>query len=132
MTKEINNTDMDKSKGVFREGDNDFNKHVVKNINKLEEWSRRKYGSVLYDSEIDGKDGQTFRDNILNHGYLYFIVIDSKNNVFGHYHPDVIERTNTYSYSEGIFLFTLNNNGRCGIRKFNKNKKFKVFTIIYD
>ena len=67
----------------------------------------------------------------MNHNQLYFIVIDSKNNVFGHYHPSVIDKIDSYNYDSNIFIFTLNSNGRCGIKKFN-NKNGKAFTRIYN
>ena len=86
--------------------------------------------NVLYDSDIDGKDSSIFRNKIMNHNQLYFIIIDSNNNVFGHYHPGVIDKIG-YNYDSNIFIFTLNSNGRCGIKKFN-NKDGNTFTWIYN
>ena len=67
----------------------------------------------------------------MNHNRLYFIIIDSNNNVFGHYHPSVINKINSGIYDSNIFIFTLNNNGRSGIKKFN-NKDGITFTGIYN
>ena len=66
-----------------------FDKHVTNNIKTLEEWSGYQYDidkSVIFDSDRDGKLNTIFRKKIANHEHLYFIVIDSVNNVFGHYH----------------------------------------------
>ena len=105
------------------------NKYVFNNMNKLEEWSGKKYSSVLYDSDIDGKDSSIFRNKILNHNQLCFIAIDSNDNVFGHYHPGVIDKINNHIYDNNIFIFTLNSNGRSGIKKFN-NKDGYTYTWI--
>ena len=62
---------------------------------------------------------------IHGHSQLYFIVIDSNNNVFGHYHPGFVGHFNVEGYDgdhdDGIFLFTLNSNGRCGVKKYDNN-----------
>ena len=106
-------------------------KYVVNNIPKLEEWSGKKYSSVLYDSDIDGKDSSIFRNKILNHNQLYFIAIDSNDNVFGHYHPGVIDKIRRNIYDNNIFIFTLNSNGRSGIKKFDR-KDGDTCTGIYS
>ena len=103
-------------------------KYVVNNIPKLEEWSGKKYSSVLYDSDIDGKDSSIFRNKILNHNQLYFIAIDSNDNVFGHYHPGVIDKIGDRIYDNNIFIFTLNSNGRSGVKKFDS--KTDIYTQI--
>ena len=107
-----------------------FNKYIVNNIPKLEEWSGKKYSSVLYDSDIDGKDSSIFRNKILNHNQLCFIAIDSNDNVFGHYHPGVIDKIGV-NFDKNIFIFTLNSNGRSGIKKFNR-KDVNPYTCIYN
>ena len=66
----------------------------------------------------------------MNHNQLYFIIIDSNDNVFGHYHSSVIDKTGDI-YDSNIFIFTLNSNGRCGIKKFD-NKDGKTYTKIYN
>ena len=88
--------------------------------------------TVLYDSDIDGKDSSIFRNKILNHNQLYFIIIDSNDNVFGHYHPGVIDKISSNIYDSNIFMFTLNSNGRCGIKKFNNKGGDDACTYICD
>ena len=68
----------------------------------------------------------------MNHNQLYFIVIDSNDNVFGHYHPSVIDKTYYKSYDSNIFIFTLNNNGRCGIKKFDNKGGNNAYTYIWN
>ena len=87
--------------------------------------------NVLYDSDIDGKDSLIFRNKIMNHNQLYFIAIDSNDNVFGHYHSGVIDKIGSSIYDSNMFMFILNRNGRCGIKKFN-NKYGKACTCIYN
>ena len=76
------------------------------------------YG-YLWCSEIDGKSSEIFRNRIINHSHLYFIVVDSNDNVFGHYHNSVIDKIGGYIKDDKSFMFTLNSNGRCGVMKFN-------------
>ena len=66
----------------------------------------------------------------MNHNQLYFIIIDSKNNVFGHYHSSVIDEIGNNIYDSNIFIFTLNSNGRCEIKKFNNKNVNNAFTYI--
>ena len=85
-----------------------FNKYIVNNIPILEEWSGLKFNEVLYDSEKDGKSSEIFRNKVVNYSHLYFIVIDSNNNVFGHYHNGIINRIGHRIYDKSIFMFSLN------------------------
>ena len=62
---------------------------------------------------------------------MYFIVIDSNDNIFGHYHSGVIERASSQAVDDNIFLFTLNSNGRCDIQKYN-SKGNSIYTFIYN
>ena len=107
-----------------------LNRYIMYNMDKLEEWSGMKYNSVLYDSERDGKDSEVFREKIMNHEHLYFIPIDSDNNVFGHYHPSKITKVDSQNEEKGIFLFTLNSNGRYGVGKFDHLKSIETCTYI--
>lgn len=67
----------------------------------------------------------------MNHNQLYFIIIDSNDNVFGHYHSSVIKKIGSNIYDSNIFIFTLNNNGRSEIKKFN-SKGGNAYTRIYN
>ena len=78
----------------------------------------------MYDSDIDGQDSQTFRNKILNHQHLYFIVTDSDNNVFGHYHDSLINKIDESDgacngiYDSNFFMFSLHNKGDNIVKKF--------------
>ena len=108
----------------------EYNKHIINNIPILEEWCGYKYKEILYDSEIDGKSSEIFRDQIINHSHLYFIIIDSNDNVFGHYHNNIIDRIADYINDPNIFMFTLYSNGRNGIKKYERKRK--LYTFIYE
>ena len=99
-------------------------------IPTLEDWSGLKYGQVLYDSDVDGKSSEIFKNKIINHSHLYFIVIDSDYNIFGHYHNKKIDKIGFDINDNDIFLFTLDSNGRNGVDKFKRKKT--VCTHIYD
>ena len=60
----------------------------------------------------------------------YFIVIDSDDNVFGHYQHGAVSAFEG-GYDDKMFLFTLNSNGRCDVKRFNSVSKF-TFTFIQD
>ena len=67
----------------------------------------------------------------MNHNQLYFIIIDSNDNVFGHYHSSIINKISSNIYDSNIFIFTLNNNGRSEIKKFD-SKYGDAYTFIYN
>ena len=105
--------------------------YIMNNKSVLEEWSGKTFNRVLYDSDNDDKKASTFREKIMNHGQLYFIVFDYNNNVFGHYYPGVINKTERLFSDVDTFIFTVNSNGRCGMKKFNSKGK-STWTFIYD
>ena len=108
------------------------NKYITNNINKLEEWSKLKFNQIVYDSDIDGKSNEIFRNKIINHSHLYFIVIDDKNNVFGYYFPGKIDNIGNDIYDPNIFMFSLNSNGRCDVMKFNNKESIQLPSIYND
>ncbi len=69
-----------------------YKEHIINNIAILEEYSGYKYKEIIYDSNKDGKSSSIFRNKIINRSHLYFIIIDSNDNVFGHYHNNVINK----------------------------------------
>ena len=100
-------------------------KYVVNNIKMLEEWCGHQYNTVLYDSDVDSSN--SFVEKVEGHEHLYFIVIDDENDVFGHYHDGVVY--SHVEYDKGIFLFTLNSNGRCGVMKYT-SRSDRVNTVL--
>ena len=45
----------------------DAYQYITDNMYKLEEWSGKRYRSVLFDSDRDGQDSSVFRNRIMNH-----------------------------------------------------------------
>ena len=104
---------------------------IFKNMSVLENWCGNNFNEILYDSNTDGSDSFVFRSKILGHSKLYFIVIDNDNNVFGHYHPSVIDPSKQCNVDNDIFLFTLYSNERSKQKKF-KNIMRGTYTCIYN
>ena len=72
------------------------------------------YDQILYKNEIDSKETSTINSTVINNEYLYFIVINNKNNMFGHYFETIIHNSykhNEYNYNYyfRIFIFSLIN-----------------------
>ena len=89
----------------------------------LEEWSEKKFNTVLFDSDTDGEDYKLFHSRILEHSSHYFIVIDTNGNVFGHYYPSMIDKIWDYEIEgtnddNNIFMFTLKNKENSGSKRF--------------
>ena len=117
-----------------------YKRFIEHNMNLLEQWSGHTFKSLLYDSDSDAKESSVFRNKVLNHSHLYFIVIDTCDNVFGHYHDSLIDKygdgktvenvKKNCVYDDEIFLFTLHNNTTHKKQKFER--KGKLSTLIYD
>ena len=69
-----------------------------------------KFNKIIYDNNTPYSrfSSPSFAKCVVNHRHLYFIVIDSDNNVFGHYHNGLINDANVELYDNKIFMFTLN------------------------
>ena len=111
-------------------------KYIYNQEQTLENWSGKEVDRVIYDSEIDGEESTIFRSRILNHNYLYFIFVDSDNNVFGHYLPCTINRfgykdSSKQLIDDNIFVFSLYSNGRCKTSRYLSNNK-GTFVYIYN
>ena len=104
-----------------------YDSYVLCHIPKLEEWSGKTYDKIIYDSNTDGEDSSVFESKVMDQQYLYFIVVDSDNNVFGNYCSAVLDVKDNYIPDEESFIFTLNSNNRCVAKKYDvkklKNKK---------
>ena len=90
------------------------------NISLLEQWCKLDFCNIFYNSSRDG----TKFNGINEQMNLYFIVIDSNNNVFGNF--DSLNG----GYNKNIFLFTLNNNNRCGTKKFKPKNNTDIYSYI--
>ena len=123
----------EKKKKELIQKDEMYNIYINRNIPILEKWCGYKFNKVLYDSNFEDKDMYKFQIKISGHEKLYFIVFDENNNIFGHFHGDRFRVYNSgicaINETTGAFIFTLNNNGRCGIEKFQVIEK-KSRTVI--
>ncbi|BFU22116.1 predicted protein [Entamoeba histolytica] len=101
-------------------------------IEQLEEWTERKVGNVLFDSDIDNWNRNTsvFDQRIMNKKHVTIIIKDSEGNKFGGY---VNEKIDKYGYDwindSKSFVFSLESNGRIkGMMKFDiKQPQFAFY-----
>ena len=81
-----------------------MSRYIYDSITTLEEWSGKSFLSVMYDSYIDGEDVSDFNEAIKLNSDMFFIIIDSEDNVFGNYHSDSIDKPKYCSYAENAYL----------------------------
>ncbi|BFU23362.1 trichohyalin, putative [Entamoeba histolytica] len=107
---------MSKEDGIkFVEGVNDTTKSTVcqgEEINKLEGWTKRKVGDVIFDSDIDdwNKNTSTFDQKIINKEHLIIIIEIEEGNKLGGYINERIEKIGSYINDPTSFIFLLNPN----------------------
>jgi len=63
---------------------------------------------------MNDKETSTINSTVINNEYLYFIVINNKNNMFKHYFETIIHNSykhteHNYNYNSRIFIFSLIN-----------------------
>ena len=105
--------------------------YIIYYIPLLEEWSGLNFNQILYDSEIDERTNKSLNHKIFDKNNLYFIVIDSKNNIFGHFHYNYITKYGV-NYDSDLFIFSLKTNEKNEIKKFENISKNKTCTEIYS
>ena len=69
---------------------------------------------------------------VLNHSHLYFVVVDSNGNIFGHYHPSSIHKADEDNLDSNIFMFTLKSNGIHAIEKYPNKGDESIGTYIFS
>ena len=72
---------------------------------------------------MNGKETSIINSIVINNEYLYFIVINNKNNVFRHYFETIIHNSfrhieHNYNYYFRIFIFSLINKLNINIKKY--------------
>ncbi|EMH74860.1 hypothetical protein EHI8A_058560 [Entamoeba histolytica HM-1:IMSS-B] len=84
---------------------------TMEEMNKIEEWTNRKVGNILFNSDIDdwNKDTSSLQERILYNNQLIIIIEDSKGNKFGGYINSVINRVGSYIKDSKSFLFFIRN-----------------------
>ena len=53
-----------------------YNRYIRMNIRTFKTWSGLDDYSVLYDSDVNGYENDLFKEKILNHENLFFIIVD--------------------------------------------------------
>ena len=93
-------------------------------IKQIEVWTNKKYGEVLFDSNVDNwnLNTSTLQKKILNKQNLLFVIRDENNNKFGGFISIKIDGMNKWIRDNNSFVFSLKSNNRIkGMKKFNKN-----------
>ncbi|EDR24606.1 hypothetical protein EDI_280700 [Entamoeba dispar SAW760] len=127
--KTINNINIQDSIEIKR-----YDYKIIKGtqINKLEEWTSRKVGNIIFDSEIDNwdKDKSVFNQKIINKEHIIIIIEDTNGNKFGGYVNVKIDKVRDFIYDPNSFLFSLESNGRIDeMMKFDINDQQHAFYL---
>ncbi|BFU24518.1 predicted protein [Entamoeba histolytica] len=102
-------------------------------IEQLEEWTNRKVGNILFDSDIDNWNVNTsvFNQRIMNKEHIVIIIEDSEGNKFGGYVNEKIDKVGCFIYDSQSFVFSLESNGRMkGMKKFDIKEQQHAFCLL--
>ena len=101
-------------------------------ISKIEQWTRRKIKSIVFDSDVDNWDsGKEFSKYIIGKSNLLFMIDDIEYNRFGGYISSTISGPDTYISDSNAFIFSLRSNRRLPEpTKFNIKYPEDAFTLI--
>ncbi|BFU25919.1 trichohyalin, putative [Entamoeba histolytica] len=102
-------------------------------IKQIEEWTNRKVGNILFDSDKDdwNKNTSIFDQRIWNKEDIIIIIDDKRGNKFGGYVSSKIDKYDKI-YDSKSFLFSLESNGRIeGMMKFDiKQPEYAFYLYI--
>ncbi|GAB1226993.1 hypothetical protein ENUP19_0316G0013 [Entamoeba nuttalli] len=101
-------------------------------IQQLEEWTIRKFGNIIFDSDIDDwkVDTSVFNQRIMNKEHIIIIIEDEEGNKFGGYINSKIDKVNEWINDSNAFVFSLESNGRLeGMMKFDIMKQQYAFYL---
>ncbi|BFU26611.1 trichohyalin, putative [Entamoeba histolytica] len=99
-------------------------------IEQLEEWTNRKVGNILFDSDIDNwnKNTSVFDERIINNKHIIIIIEDEEGNKFGGYVNEKIDRVGYDINDSKSFVFSLESKGRMkGMKKFDIKEPENAF-----
>lgn len=95
---------------------------------KLEEWSNSHVKGMIYDSSYSKVE--TLYKVVYGKSKLYFISIDSNNNIFGHFHPgEIIKDVN---HDSSIYMFSLRSSEMMSPEVYYSSLRSSVFTEVYS
>ncbi|BFU22935.1 predicted protein [Entamoeba histolytica] len=101
-------------------------------IHQLEEWTNRKVGNILFDSDIDdwNKNTSVFGERIMNKEHIIIIIEDEEENKFGGYVNSKIDKVDEWINDSQSFVFSLDSNGRMeGMKKFDIKEPGHAFWL---
>ncbi|GAB1221882.1 hypothetical protein ENUP19_0085G0105 [Entamoeba nuttalli] len=105
---------------------------VESEVQQLEEWTNRKVGNILFDSDIDDwkVDTSVFDQRIKNKAHIIIIIEDTEGNKFGGYVNSKIDKVDERIYDSKLFVFSLESKGRIeGMLKFDIEQPQYAFTL---
>ncbi|BFU25996.1 predicted protein [Entamoeba histolytica] len=107
-------------------------KETMEEIQRIEEWTNRKVGNILFDSDIDDWNVSTsvFIQRIINKEHIIIIIEDEEGNKFGGYVNEKIDKVNECINDSKSFVFSLESNGRMKVmKKFDIKKPQHAFWL---
>ncbi|BFU26698.1 predicted protein [Entamoeba histolytica] len=106
--------------------------NTMEEMIQIEEWTNRKVGNILFDSDIDNWKEKTsvFGERIINKEHIIIIIEDEDGNKFGGYVNEKIDKVNSYINDSKSFVFSLESNGRIeGMMKFDIKEPQHAFGL---
>ncbi|BFU25321.1 predicted protein [Entamoeba histolytica] len=106
--------------------------NTMEEMLQIEEWTNRKVGNILFDSDIDNWNRNTsvFDQRIINKEHIIIIIEDTEGNKFGGYVNSKIDEVGYYIYDSQSFVFSLESNGRIeGMKKFDIKQPEDAFCL---
>ncbi|EMD43647.1 Hypothetical protein EHI5A_116970 [Entamoeba histolytica KU27] len=98
----------------------------MEEMKELEEWTEKRFGNILFDSDKDdwNKNTSVFDRRIMNKEHIIIIIEDENGNKFGGYINSKIDKVICFINDPKSFLFSLESNGRIdgvfqGMKKFD-------------
>ncbi|BFU23421.1 predicted protein [Entamoeba histolytica] len=105
--------------------------NTIEEMLQLEEWTNRKVGNILFDSDKDDWKVNTsvFDQRIMNKEHIIIIIEDEEGNKFGGYVNSKIDKVGWINDSKS-FVFSLKSNGRMkGMMKFDIKEPQHAFCL---
>ena len=112
-----------------------------KEMNQLEEWTRKECEKIVFDSNVDNwYSNETLNSRVMNRNHLIFLIEDQEGQKFGGYINSKIDKAHPgggngwelgYAIEDpNAFVFSLNSNGRMNrMMKFNIENETKALML---
>ncbi|BFU25665.1 predicted protein [Entamoeba histolytica] len=106
--------------------------NTMEEMLQLEEWTNKKVGNILFDSDIDdwNKDTSVFGERVMNKEHVIIIIEDEDGNKFGGYVNSKIDKDDGWINDSKSFVFSLDSKGRMeGMMKFDIKQPQDAFRL---